>query len=291
MFPSSSAGRLQRLRIIGFMFFSLLTVWLVHAPSVHAASLVQTGKQVINVVTYRIPISFPQFATAGDLLIAVVSVNSTSTISTRDAGWSTAINQRGNPTQVIFYKVAVGGERSFLPTFSPIPTNGGGEQIYEYAGGEKYLDQVGSETGNGADLSSGTISTTGSNELLLAAFITNAQGSFDDASWNDAGEGFTERNDFFSANHGTYGGGDNFVNVTGTQNVTVSSTVSATWLGQIVSFTSTPPGGLSASSHMEKSPKQVDVSRHERRKPAHGLLKMLEGLWPFHRPQTKNAGS
>lgn len=212
-----------------------------------ASSFIQTAtgtKKSSEATPTSVSATFTTGATAGRLIIAVLGVGSGAAATlTAPSGFSTAINQSSttsSPGQGIFYKIAAGGETTITATVSSNPS-AIGLHIYEYSGSETTLDQTSSNTGSSGTPNSGTITTTTTNALILASFTDNTNTNFNDTSWNDTGEGFTERNDFKTTGLGTsanFAGGDNLTNSAGSHSVTTSIGSTANWRGQIVSFKS-----------------------------------------------------
>ncbi len=185
--------------------------------------------------------SFTSTVTAGDLLIIVcgMAASTSSTISV-PAGFATAKNESGMPSQGIFYKIATGTESTLTCTFS---TSGNSViQIYEYSGMHTYmsLDAVNTvaSTGSGMSFSSGSLTTTHDNDLIFASItidsgsvIGNWGSSFiaEQANGSTVGK---KTSQFYSA-------GADFISVSaGTYSTTASSTnnTSGNWRGQIVAF-------------------------------------------------------
>jgi hypothetical protein len=248
--------------LIGFVGFLVGVIF--SALPIQAANLIQSAsatRTTAQTNPTNVTATYPTPATTGRLLIAVVAANGDTTIN-GPSGWTQIIHESGTVSQAIYYKLAVGGESSISASVSANPGSIG-LHIYEYAGANT-LGSVTSNTGTSNAPSSGTIATSQTNELVFAAFVIRANTSYANASWNNAGEGFTERRDF---NTGTgarvagYAGGDNLTNTAGNKSVTVATGSSAAWRGQIVSFQmitpdTTPPtavGNLTASNPTNSS--------------------------------------
>ena len=205
-----------------------------------ASSIVQTstGSRTSNQANPTIvSTTLSSAATAGHLLVAVVGANGNATI-TGPTGWSTAINQSGTPSQAIFYTVAAGGETTISASVNASPGSLG-IHVYEYAGTEVMLAGTGSATGSSDTPTSGTVTTTDANQLILAAFTNDGNKRHTNSTWANAGEGFTELVDFRTTGSGRtagYAGGDNLANTAGSHGVTTAISASANWRGQIVAF-------------------------------------------------------
>ncbi|MEK7632263.1 MAG: Ig-like domain-containing protein [Patescibacteria group bacterium] len=217
-----------------------IIIGLLWTNRVVASSLVQsrTGTRTSNQANPTIvSTTLSPAAVAGHLLVAVVGANGSATI-TGPTNWSTAINQSGTPSQAIFYTVALGGETAISASVNASPGSLG-IHVYEYAGTEVMLAGTGSATGSSDTPTSGTVTTTDTNELILAAFTNDANKRHTNSTWANAGEGFTELVDFGTTGSGRaagYAGGDNLVNTAGPHGVTTSISASANWRGQIVAF-------------------------------------------------------
>ncbi len=205
-----------------------------------AGALVSTANSVTNGGT-SVSASLPSVATANDLLIAVCGAHDAVTI-TGPAGFSTAKNESGTPSQAIFYKVAAGTEQTLSCTSSASVRFG--IQIYEYSGmvTSTPLDATNTtaSTGTSASPASGSVVTTAANDLILAAVTINTSTSV--TGWNST---FTLENNFSNGGSknaiSTYSGADRFVAVTGTYSSTATAGASAAWRGQIVAFKQIPP--------------------------------------------------
>jgi hypothetical protein len=171
------------------------------------------------------------------MLVVVCSINQGATI-TAPSGYSTAINEPGDPAQGIFYKQAAGGETSATCLFSA--NNTVAIQIFEYSGLHTYgfLDAVnaGGSTGTSGTISSGSVVTLHANDLILAAVVDDT--SPGPSGWSNS---FTQENSGSSggkpATRIGYGSADLTVSSTGTYSTTVTAG-SANWRGQIAAFRS-----------------------------------------------------
>jgi hypothetical protein len=187
-------------------------------------------------LTTSVSATFDTTPVAGELLVAIVGASTTSTIYT-PTDWSTAINQSGAPGQAIFYKIAGSGESTTVTVTVSDSASVLGLQIYEYRGIDTSspLDQTGSATGTSTSPSSGSVTTTQANELLIAGMIIRAATSF--SGWTNS---FTEQFDFqYQVGQTyvrTYAGADRVVTATDTYSTTATTTVSEAWRGQIATF-------------------------------------------------------
>ncbi len=235
--PKPSSWHYPAIIIIGFVAFLMGAV--LSALPIHAANLIQSASATRTTAQTNptiVTATYPTAATAGRLLIAVVAANGDTTIN-GPSGWTQIINESGTVSQGIFYKLASGGETSISASVSANPGSIG-LHIYEYAGANS-LGAVSSNTGTSNTPSSGSIATTQTNELVFTAIVIRANTTYTNTSWNNAGEGFTERRDFNTgggARLAAYAGGDNLTNTAGTKSVTVATGASAAWRGQMVSF-------------------------------------------------------
>ncbi len=208
-------------------------------PTPCVPALVQKASGVSqNQNATSVSASFSAAPTANHLLVAIVGTDISVTIIT-PVGWSTAINQSGAPGQAIFYKVA-GGSESNTVTVTVSSGTQLGLQIYEYSGvaTTSPLDQTASSTGSSNSPSSGSVTTTGANDLLIAGVVIQADTSF--SNWTNS---FNEESDFNNTGGNpkrSYAGADRIVTATGTYSTTATTTVSGAWRGQIVSFKAAP---------------------------------------------------
>jgi hypothetical protein len=208
-------------------------------PTPCVPALVQKASGVSqNQNATSVSASFSAAPTANHLLVAIVGTDISVTINT-PGGWSAAMNQRGAPGQAIFYKVA-GGSESNTVTVTVSSGTQLGLQIYEYSGvaTTSPLDQTASSTGSSNSPSSGSVTTTGANDLLIAGVVIQANTSF--SNWTNS---FNEESDFNNTGGSpkrSYAGADRIVTATGTNSTTATTTVLGAWRGQIVSFKAAP---------------------------------------------------
>jgi hypothetical protein len=181
-------------------------------------------------------VTYSSGVVAGNLLVAVCSANATATI-TGPSGFSTAINQTGDPAQGIFYKVAAGTESNISCSF----TAGGtlAIQIYEFAGINTSTPfdaaNLVASTGTGATASSGSVVTTNADDLLVAAISSDAASGV--STWTSS---------FSAGPSGTVGGkpalrlsyGSAYRAVTsiGTYSTTATVGSGSNWRGQVAAF-------------------------------------------------------
>ena len=195
-------------------------------------------------------------AKANDLLIAICGASLAETI-TGPTGFTAAKNQSGTPSQGIFYKVAAGTESS-------VSCSGGasarwGIQLLEYSAmaTSSPFDAASSTTGTSATPSSGSVTTTNANDLLVAGATIVANTSF--TAWTNS---FTQVNTFTNGGstslRTTYGSASRIVTATGAYSTVGTAGASGAWIGQIAAFKMIPPilsadivngaGGSSVSS-------------------------------------------
>lgn len=171
-------------------------------------------------------------AKKGHLLI-VVCASRTVAAFTTPAGFSVAKSELTvAPVQAIYYKIAAGGETT-------VSCAGGGNsrrgiQLYEYSGTARAtpLETVNAvaSTGTSVNASSGSLTTTSANTLVLGAVVMLSSGTGFSA-WSNS---FTERADFTST--ARFGGADRYPIVAGTYSTVGTNSVSSSWRGQIAAF-------------------------------------------------------
>jgi hypothetical protein len=204
-----------------------------------------TGTSTTNSVTA----TFAAAATANNLIVAIAAArdNGDTITLTAPMGFSTAINSSGagagdgTPAQAIFYKIAAGGEMAITVTSSAADTLG--LHIYEYSGinTASPLDATGSASGTTATPSSGSVTTTNANDLLIAGLVIRRTAG----SYNAPANSFTERNDFLvtGANGNILlAGEERIVNTAGTYSTSAgtSPSTAANWRGLIAAFKQAP---------------------------------------------------
>jgi len=189
-------------------------------------------------LTSSVSATFDATPVAGHLLVAIVGASTASTIN-QPSGWSTAINQTGTPGQAIFYKIAGSAESRTVTVTVSDSGSVLGLQIYEYSGiaTSSPLDQTSSSTGTSTAPSSGSVTTTQANELLVAGMIIRAATSY--SGWTNS---FNEQLDFQVGTTyvRSYAGADRIVASTGTYSTTATTTASGAWRGQIATFKGGP---------------------------------------------------
>jgi hypothetical protein len=204
-------------------------------PKTEAApSLVQTNST--NTGSNSISLSFSS-ASAGNLLVVICAMNTAATI-TGPSGYSTAINESGDPAQGIFYKAAAGGETSASCSYSVNST--AVIHVFEYSGLHAYspLDatNAGGSTGTTGTASTGNVTTSHASDVLVAAVISSSSGS-NPNTWTNS---FTNRNSSTvggnPSKRAAYGSSDRTVSTTGTYSTTAPVGSGSTWRGQIAAF-------------------------------------------------------
>ncbi|MDX1708225.1 MAG: hypothetical protein R3274_06470, partial [Desulfobacterales bacterium] len=212
-------------------------------PALAAISYVQTKNGNSNGAT-SVSATFDTAPTENNLLVAIVGNRDSSTAPNTPSGWSVAISQTTNtPGQVIFYKIAGASESSTVTVNNYGTSTNLGIHIYEYSGvaTSSPLDQSNSASGNSATASTGSITTTQDNELLIAGLVSNdREASF--SSWTNS---FSEKNDFHitsgkPGDKSGFGGADRIVSSTGSFSTSATVSGSGAWRGQIVSFKEAP---------------------------------------------------
>jgi hypothetical protein len=226
----------------------LLLVLLTGQPVSADAAFIQSKNFTVN-NGGSVSATFNSSATADNLLVAICASQDNTTL-TVPSGFSTAINQNSasRPSQAIAYKVAAGGESTITCTSSSSSSKLG-IHIYEYSGlaTSNLLNSTGSSNGSGASVSSGNVTTTNDEVLLVAGMVSNHGSASFGGTWSNS---FTMRENFSTsggnpASRSSFGGADRSVTSTGTYSTTVSTGESATWRGQIAAFKVAPPPLLS----------------------------------------------
>lgn len=218
---------------------SIACLWLFVPLTAHAvAQYVQTNSASQDGGGTSIAVSYPGATTAGSLLVAICG-NNTNAAVTGPSGFSTAIMEAGTPSQGIFYKISNGTETS-LSCSGGATGDRRGIHIYEYRGINKTtpLHATSSTTGLTSPASSGSVTTTNANTLLIAGLMS-ATNSFS-GTWSDS---FTQRNMFTAGSLVTisgFAGADRPVSGTGAYSTTLAVGVGS-WRGQIAAFNLTNP--------------------------------------------------
>ncbi len=197
-----------------------------------AISFVQVAAATPQAPTQRVSVAYPNAQTAGDLNVVVVGWNDTA------ASVSAVTDSRGNvytlaigPTsgtnlrQAIFYAPKIlGGATTVTVAFNQ-PAAYPDIRILEYQG-VTTLDRTAGASGTGTTASTGAVTTTAANELLVAA----------NTVWTGnvgAGTGFTTRIITLPDSDQVE---DRIVSATGTYSATAPLTVSGPWVMQLVTF-------------------------------------------------------
>ena len=213
-------------------------------PPVHAYGvLVQKNSTTASGVS-SVSVAFAAGPVANDLLIAICGASTASTI-TAPSGFSTAKNENGTPSQGIFYKVATGSEgTTALSCGGGTTSTRWGMQIYEYnhMATSSPLNAVNSasSTGSTSPASSGSVTTTQGDDLLIAGITVNTSTAL--SAWTNS---FTQEENM-TIGGGTkvaYGGADHIVTTTGTYS-TAATSGNAAWRGQIAAFKEATPVSL-----------------------------------------------
>ena len=135
------------------------------------------------------------------------------------------------------WRVAAAGEPLGV-TFNVTTATRLGLHIYEYSGlqGPAYRGN-GLNSGSGTSLTSGTVTTTSNDELVITGFTINALTSF--GSWTNS---FAERSDFpngGSSSQSTYAGADRVAATPGSYLTSATTTVAGPWIAITARFAST----------------------------------------------------
>ncbi|MBT8331843.1 MAG: hypothetical protein KJP06_05890, partial [Deltaproteobacteria bacterium] len=236
---SSILELLKLKKIVACILFILGVFLSIPADTLAAITFVQTKNGNSNGAT-SVSATFDTAPTENNLLVAIVGNRDSSTAPTTPSGWSVAISETGNtPGQVIFYKIAGVSEPSTVTVSNYGTSTNLGIHIYEYSGisTSSPLDQTNSANGNSATASTGSITTTYADELLIAGLVSNDR----EASFSSWANSFFERNDFHISSgkpgdKSGFGGADRIVSSTGTYSTSATVSGSGAWRGQIVSF-------------------------------------------------------
>lgn len=172
-------------------------------------------------------------------LLVVICAASTVTPFTTPAGFTVAKSELATaPVQAMYYKVATGGETT-VACAGGNNTNRG-IQVYEYAGTARTnpLEAVNAvtSTGNSANASSGSVTTTSANTLLVAGLVMVTSGT-GFSSWSNA---FAEQADFTRT--ARFGGADRYATTAGTYSTIGANSAASAWRGQIAAFKLLPIG-------------------------------------------------
>ena len=234
-------------RGIRILLAILMLSWL-NVPLVEAAiTLLDNSSGITSNGTSVTAHFWGGYPASGDLLVAQVSNNASSSAPTTPTGWSVAISETNNsPGQVIFYKIADGTEGPDITisgygtsTFLALLT-------FRYSGVATYnpLDQTSSKSGTGTAISTNSITTTRANELLIAGVCQSKSSSF--SGW---GSSFTVRSGIQGTASASYA--DRIVSSTGTYSTSVTASQSGAWRAHMASFkavTKTWDGGASTNN-------------------------------------------
>lgn len=173
-------------------------------------------------------------ATAGNLLVAFCAAD-TGTITTAPAGYTLIRSDTTTRTQAAYYRIATGGETTASCTTS---SSFNGVQIHEFSGIDTAnpLMAHNTATGTSTSPSSGSVTTTETDALLVAGVVIGGQTAF--SAWNNT---FTERADIAIGGGSppsriTVGGATRVVAATGTYSTTATAGASGSWRGQIIAF-------------------------------------------------------
>lgn len=219
----------------GIVVLALSMVFVVPAEQASAAATLVNTAFIQSNNSSTLSASYPTAAVAGNLLIVVCAADLSVTFTT-PTGFSVAISQSGTPSQVIYYKIAAGGETAIDCTFST--STFVGMHIYQYSGIDpnSVLLTTGSATGTGTAVGSGSVTTSVADALLFTAVSVLSNTAY--STWSNS---FTERADFPTTGGNpnarkTYGAADRSVTATGTYSTTATAGLSGVWRGQIVAF-------------------------------------------------------
>ena len=216
---------------------AVLLVVLAPTSAFAAPALVQTNSFANSANGLSISVSYSSPPTAGNLLIAIAGNSAPVAVSSIPAGWSTAVQDTNRqPGQLIIYKVAAVAEPSDVTINYTGTGTRLGLQIYEYSGvPAAILWQTGQSIGSGSPASSASVTTTTTDELVIAGFTVDDPASF--SAWTNS---FTERNDFVNGGatsfQATYAGADRIAPTPGSYSTSAAIGGGNNWIGQIARF-------------------------------------------------------
>jgi parallel beta-helix repeat protein len=192
--------------------------------------------------------SYPTPPMVNNLLVAIASNRDSRTVNT-PTGWTVAIAEtEAAPGQAIFYKFAGPSEPTNVTiSYGGAPTRLG-LRVYEYCDIDSAVVPItGSASGSGTAVSSGNVTTSVDDSLIIAGLVTNAETSF--SPWTN---GFSELSDFVNGGGGqrsTYSAADLHVGSAGTHSTTATAGGTESWRGQIVAFAKRLPLTLDQSGY------------------------------------------
>ena len=211
--------------------------------------------------------TFTTAPTAGNLLIAVFGESGSNNIAT-PSGWSVAtVYQNNSPGGAIFYKIASGSESTVTVTTSggSSTSYGMGLQLYEYDGMARTspLDAVATpSSGTGTSLTSGSLTTTQSCDLLMSGAAINTSATF---TW---GSSFTEEFDFHNpgTNQRSFSGADRAATSAGSYSSSATASASAAWSALLAAFKMAAPTPTPTSRQHRLSRRRQPVPTRQRRR-------------------------
>jgi hypothetical protein len=207
--------------------------------------------------TRTVSCSFGEAPAAGNFIIAIACADANTTIN-QPSGWSTAINQSGSLSQAIFYKVAGSSESKTVT----VTTSGNavlGLQIYNYQNiiPVSPVDGTNSNTGSGSSITSGTVTTTQANDLIIVGVVLRTSATF--SNWQNSFSEWVDCTVGSSWRVRTIAGADRFVDATGTYSTTATATYSSSWRAQIVAFKGASPLPIQMASFAANVVRNNDV--------------------------------
>jgi glucose/arabinose dehydrogenase len=183
-------------------------------------------------------LAFSSANTAGNLIVAYVLWNNTGSVSLSDSrgnGYASAVARTTWGTssswsaQVFYAKNVAGGSNTVTATFATAVSSFGIIYIHEYAGIDKVnpLDVSKVAVGTASAMSSGSVTTTNANDLLLGAGASKV-------SVTQGSPGYTVRS-------GAFGNLTEDRNVTSTGSYAATATQNSNaWVMQLVAFRADP---------------------------------------------------
>ena len=181
-------------------------------------------------------LAFNSANTAGNLIVVYAIWSNTNSASVSDSRGNTYATAAARTTwggslsgQVFYARNVAGGANTVTATFATAVTSFAAIYIHEYAGIDKVnpLDVSRSAVGTGGAMSSGPVTTTNANDLLLGAAASTSSVTKAGAGWTTRSKAFGNRTiDRNVASAGSY-------TATATQN-------SNAWIMQLVAFKADP---------------------------------------------------
>ena len=195
------------------------------ASSGSAIGYVQSANNVSSTNTTGIAASFASSTTAGNAIVVAASTTGPAISSVVDSQGNTYVQAVASGGNAVWYTTGIKGGADTITANFAASTGFSLIYIHEYAGlASNPLDQVSSQTGTGTAITSGAVTTTEANELILGYAAVDYRVSA-------SGPGFTVRQ--------TAGGNmseDMTVFSLGTYSAIFTQNISGKWAGMIATF-------------------------------------------------------